>query len=321
MIHTNHVRSRALELRGVWPIVTSPFDEAGKLDFSSLGRVAEHVLNGGAHGLVYPAIASEFQTLKADERRAAVEHLLTVVDGRRPAIVGVSSTDDSIVPARSAEHAARCGAVAVMFMPPPGVSASAMRVVLAEIGRASELPIVLQNAPSPLGPALAADQMRDIIEGVGYIRYVKEETLPCGQRITRLLQERPNGLIGVFGGAGGRFVLDELARGALGSMPACEFTAIHVRIYERYRSGDQAEARRLFNMLLPLLNFESVFRTPATKQILHRMGIIASPFHRDGNPQLDDHDQRELWSILAGMDGWEEPSARSPEKRSVSVGG
>jgi 4-hydroxy-tetrahydrodipicolinate synthase len=138
------------------------------------------------------------------------------------------------------------------------------------------------------------------MEAVPAVRYVKEEVQPCGQRITGLLASLP-GLEGVFGGAGGRFVLDELARGALGSMPACEFTDLHVELYKQFKSGNRAAARRLFNRLLPLLNFESVFRTPATKLILHRMNIIESPLHRDDNPVLDPLDREELWSILDDM--------------------
>ena len=290
------------ELSGVWPIVTTPFDTRGRLDLAGLAKVAEHVLEGGAAGLVYPAIASEFQTLSADERRCAVEHLIALVDKRRPVIVGVSSFDDQIDAASLAEHAAAYGAVAVMFMPRPATAASSTsHDALADIASASDLPIVLQNAPPPLGPALSIEAMLDLLERIPHIGYVKEETFPCGQRISRLLKTRPAALAGVFGGAGGRFVLDELSRGAIGSMPACEFTSIHVEIYERFRSGDHCGARRLFNTLLPLLNFESVFRTPATKEILYRMRIIGSPRHRDENPNLDEHDQRELSSILEDL--------------------
>jgi hypothetical protein len=54
--------------------------------------------------------------------------------------------------------------------------------------------------------------------------------------------------------------------------------------------------------MLPLLNFESVFRTSATKFILHRMGVIDSTRHRDGNPDLDANDRRELVTILDGLE-------------------
>jgi 4-hydroxy-tetrahydrodipicolinate synthase len=291
-------------LTGVLPIITTPFDEDGRLDFASLAKVVEHVLRSGAHGLVYPAIASEFQTLSWSERKLAVEHVLAVADGRLPTVVGVSTIDDTMSPAELAAHAAKHGASAVMLMPqPPSANTTAHDLVFANVAQASALPIILQNAPPPLGSALAITTIAEIARKVSRIQYVKEETVPCGQRISNLLAER-TGLIGVFGGAGGRFVLDELARGALGSMPACEFTAIHVDIYERFRAGDRAGARQLFNRLLPLLNFESVFRTAATKHILHDMGIIASRCYRDHNPELDESDRSELALILEDMSAW-----------------
>ncbi|HVY21090.1 MAG TPA: dihydrodipicolinate synthase family protein [Bauldia sp.] len=298
-----NVRDEQAPLSGVWPIVTTPFDGAGRLDVDGLGNVVEHIIGSGAHGLVYPAIASEFQTLSADERRTAVDHVIAVTDGRRPVVVGISSADDHTSPAALANHAATRAAAGVMLMPRPSDARDpgAIRDAFSAVAAACGLPIILQNAPGPLGPALSADAVRLIVEAVPSIQYVKEETQPCGQRITKLLRAMPSGLAGVFGGAGGRFVLDELARGAVGTMPACEFTALHVALYDRFAAGDRAEARRLFNALLPLLNFESVFRTPATKFILHRMGIIDSPRHRDDNPDLDDADRLELITILENM--------------------
>jgi 4-hydroxy-tetrahydrodipicolinate synthase len=124
--------------------------------------------------------------------------------------------------------------------------------------------------------------------------------VPCGQRITALLEGVPD-LDGVFGGAGGRFVLDELARGAAGSMPACEVTELHVGLYEAFRAGRMDEARRIFNALLPLLNLGSAYRTPITKHVLGRRGVLSATRHRDNNPVLDRFDIAELdtvWSAL-----------------------
>lgn len=305
------------QLSGVLPIVTTPFDAEGRLDLASLDRVVEHILAGGAQGVVYPAIASEFQTLTPAERRAGVERVMAVVAGRVPVVVGVScgQGESDMTPVVLAVHAAAQKAAAVMLMPQPaGKGSASVRDQFAALADAADLPIILQNAPPPLGPALAIEALLEVIAAVPAIRYVKEETLPCGQRISRLLAA-DSGLAGVFGGAGGRFVLDELARGALGSMPACEFTALHVALYERFRAGDREAARRLFNAMLPLLNFESVFRTPATKHILHAMGIIASPRYRDHNPALDEADRVELSLILADLDAAQRCVKAGPDGR------
>src|SRR5680860_1598213 len=131
---------------------------------------------------------------------------------------------------------------------PPGVTR-----LFTELAAAIDLPLILQNAPPPLGSAYGPDAIKDLVAKVPQIRYVKEETSPGGQRITRLLDDPPAALAGVFGGAGGRFIMDELNRGAIGAMPASEITEVHVRIFELYRQGDVADARALYNRSLPLL--------------------------------------------------------------------
>ena len=64
-------------------------------------------------------------------------------------------------------------------------------------------------------------------------------------------------------------------------------------------------------MLLPILNFASLYRTAATKAILFRMGVIVSPFHRDGNVGLDRQDHAELELMLGELaEVWPSAGAR-----------
>lgn len=292
-------------LHGVFPICATPFTTADEIDIPSLRRVVTHIVDSGAHGLVYPAIASEFQTLSDSERRAAVEVVAAATAGHTTLVIGVSSGTPEMSPQLAGEAAA-LGAAAVMLMPSArfGEDEAGLEALFSEVAARCDRPIILQNAPRPLGPALSTGAVLRLIERVPQISYVKEETPPCGHRISALIEGAPDALLGVFGGAGGRFLMDELARGAAGSMPACEFSRIHVEIYQTYRAGNHKRARDLFNQLLPLLSFESVYRTTATKQILHQMGVIACSRCRDGNFPLDELDRRELNAILADLDGF-----------------
>src|SRR5205823_2033930 len=104
---------------------------------------------------------------------------------------------------------------------------------------------------------------------------------------------------GVLGGAGARYLLDELARGAIGTMPACELTDVHVRMVRAWRAGDTALARLLYNRTLPLLNFQAVFRWAATKEVLKRRGVIDDTTIRATGPRLDEQDRIELDTMLA----------------------
>jgi 4-hydroxy-tetrahydrodipicolinate synthase len=165
-----------------------------------------------------------------------------------------------------------------------------------------DVPLILQNAPPPLGPALAPALILLLLAEIPAIRYVKEECLPSGARITSLLSDAPATLSGVFGGAGGRYILGELARGITGCMPSCECTEIHAAILSAYGQGQEEQARAIFDQLVPLLNFVSVFRAAGVKEVLRQRGIIDCARHRGARiPALDDYDRRELAAIIAKM--------------------
>jgi len=287
-------------IRGVYPVLATPFRDNDTLDDAGLRRVVRYTLAAGADGLVFPAVASEFYALSDEERRRAVALVVEEAGGRVPVVVGTTAPAAHLASELS-EHAESAGAAAVMVMAPYVVkeNPAGVRRLYETVAEATGLPIVLQNAPAPLGPGLSVEAVLNLVRGLPRVAYVKEENLPCGQRISRLLEGAPASLKGVFGGAGGRYILDELSRGALGTMPACELTEVHVALYAAHARGDAAGARALFNRLLPLLNFQAVFRMAMTKEVLRRRGLIASTRVRVGDTPLDAGDQRELTTLLA----------------------
>lgn len=284
-------------LAGVFPIVATPFRSDRSPDVGDLTRVVDFIVAAGADGLVFPGVASEFETLGPDERRALVAAVADAVRGRIPLVVGVSGANAEEA-ARHAAQARDVRASAVMAVAPPTMrdDGDAQIDYYRRIA-AEQLPIIVQNAPAPAGCGFTPERVAVIAQAVPEVRYVKEETLPCGQRITKLLELIP-GLAGVFGGAGGRYITDELARGACGTMPACELTDWHVRQFAAHRAGDAAEVRRLFMQMLPLLNFQAVFRMAMTKEVLRRRGVITSTHVRAAGPSLDAGDMRELDALF-----------------------
>ena len=288
-------------LAGVFPIVATPFRVDGSPDSADLARVVDFIVASGADGLVFPGVASEVETLDAQERKRLVRDVAEATRGRIPLAVGVSAAtaDDA---AGYAAQARELGAVAVMAVAPPSMRDDAsMQVDYYRRIAAQGVPIILQNAPAPAGCGFAPERIAQIVSDVDGIDYVKEETLPCGQRITRLRELLPQ-LCGVFGGAGGRYITDELARGACGTMPACELTDLHARQFAAHRAGDVPEVRRLYQRMLPLLNFQAVFRMAMTKEVLRRRGVIASTHVRAAGPKLDAHDLCELDWMLADLE-------------------
>jgi 4-hydroxy-tetrahydrodipicolinate synthase len=288
-------------LSGVFPILATPFRADRSVDAGDVDRLIDYIVDSGADGIVFPGVASEVETLGNDERAQLVAAVAHRVDGRIPFVAGVSAADA----ATAAIHAARArdvGAAAVMAVAPPTLATAPAAVAdyyaqIADTG----VTIILQNAPAPAGCSLVPDDVIALARTIGGIRYVKEETLPCGQRITRLLDAAVPTLAGVFGGAGGRYITDELARGACGTMPACELTDLHVRQFALHRAGDDDGVRRLYYRMLPLLNFQAVFRMAMTKEVLRRRGIITATEVRATGPRLDARDHAELSVLLADI--------------------
>jgi len=283
-------------LQGIFPVLQTPLDAAGNLDTGSLEREVDFCIAAGAHGLVYPALGSEMQYLSDRERQQLVEVVLGAAAGRAPVVVAVSAPSAAIA-AEHARHAAHAGAPALMALPPyitPGAPDEILGYYRA-IAQAADLPIVVQNAAPGMAPALLVRLLNEI----GQIRYIKEEASPSAHNISAVLGAVGERCHGIFGGAFGRWMLSELRRGARGFMPAAEVTDVYVQVWEAFERGDEARARAIFNLILPLINQLMLLGLRVSKAVLVRRGIFQSTQMRlTGAPDLDADDERELDAIL-----------------------
>jgi 4-hydroxy-tetrahydrodipicolinate synthase len=299
-------------LHGIVPILPTPFDDRGAIDEPGFRRVIRYVLAAGAHGVAFPAMASEFYALTDDERLRLTEAMVDEVGGAVP-VVGTATAASPQAALAMANAVEEAGVDAIMVMPPYVVREPmpAVTRLFERLASTVSTPLIVQNAPPPLGSAFSVDAVAQLLSAVPAIRYVKEEVMPGGQRIGRLLDAAPATLDGVFGGAGGRTIIDELERGAAGAMPACELTEVHVAIWNAHQAGDVALARDLYERSLPLLTIQAVFRMNMTKRVLHRRGLLASEHVRVGGTPLDANDRRELDVWLERIDDLLDASAAS----------
>jgi 4-hydroxy-tetrahydrodipicolinate synthase len=286
-------------INGVYPVLPTPFAPDGAPDVAAFLRLADFAIEAGVDGVVFPGMASEVETMSAAERGALVAALGAHLGGRVPFIVGASHADPAESAARAREGQA-AGAVAAMIMAPPHAGQDIAKHVAFYAAVAAAAPgiaIMLQNAPAPNGAGLSPEAVAAVTAQVPAIRTVKEETLPCGQHVTRILAAATT-LDGVMGGAGARFILDELARGACGTMPALELADAHVALWRAWQRGDRAEARRIYTLTLPLLAFQMTFRVRATKEVLKRRGLLTHTDARAAGPKLDAGDMAEIGELL-----------------------
>lgn len=217
--------------RGVFTIPSTPFAEDLEVDWDGLRRVIDFCVDCGAHGIVWPVNASGFPVLTDTERQEGFKVITEQAAGRIPVVAGVQGASAQHA-AMFAQRASEVGADAVIAMAPyieeledEGAIVDYYRAIDREVG----VPIFIQNHHTR-GSVLSLDTLIRILQEVEHVEYLKEETFPVTHMITGLIERGGDKLKGVFGGAGGRFLLLEYPRGVTGQMPGCHVTDVVVRL-------------------------------------------------------------------------------------------
>jgi 2-keto-3-deoxy-L-arabinonate dehydratase len=243
-------------LRGIIPIVVTTFREDGSLDLESQRRLIRHLLSQEVHGLALFGNASEGYALTNSEREELLALTLKEVHGSVPVIAstGHNGTHAAVELSRAAE---RAGADALMVLPPFYVKPDGQGIYdyFAAISKAVNIPIMVQDAPLMTQVPMPAALLARMSNELEHVRYVKVEAPPTAPKITDLLQQA-EGKITLFGGLNGNFLIEELDRGAVGTMPGSDLCAPFQRVWNAYQSGDRATARREFQKMLPLIRYE-----------------------------------------------------------------
>jgi dihydrodipicolinate synthase/N-acetylneuraminate lyase len=286
-------------LKGVFGLLPTPYTEDLEIHTKDLRAVADFCCKSGQHGIVWPVMVGEFYFLGEEERIRNLDAVLEEINGRLPLIFGCSgvSVPQVLLFARAAQ---RAGADAIIAMAPARTDARVAMDMYRRLADVYEGPIVVQNAAT-YAP-LTGEQIAGLLEEVPQIEYIKEERPPGPKHIAEVY-----GLVGdrvktIFGGAAGKFLPDELRRGANGCMPACELADVLAKVMELWWAGQEAEARALHRRLLPLINLET---HPFMRYMLKRRGVFTSTVERApaGPYALDAADKREISALLAAIKG------------------
>ncbi len=262
-------------LRGIFPIMQTPFTQAGGVDTESLRREAVFLDRCRVHGMVWPQFASEYASLSYEERIAGMELIASAGKRLAPAVVLGVQAGDVETATKYAKHAARVGADAVVALPPTGeTSQDRILDYYRRIGEASPLPLFAQTIGN-----MSVEFVLKMAERIPTFRYVKDE---AGQTLPRLSQFAKSGSLNAFTGAHGKTLLDELERGSAGSMPAASFADLYVAAWNAWNRGDRKRAAAMFAKTSLLVAEVQVYGIESLKYILHLRGVFPT-YHMRGS--------------------------------------
>jgi len=292
-----------LPVRGICPVLETPFQPDGRLDLDGFHSMLSHVLAQRVGSVMFPAFASEFSKLSDAERDLMVRELLSQTNPRQDvqAIISVSNAS-TYAAIEAATAAIESGADAVNLLPIFAVRpspAAATRHIRDVVAAIAPVPVVVQYAPELTGIQIAADELCRIAGDHPNLCMVKVEAVPPGPVISQLAT-RPVPLPAVVGYAGIQMI-DAHERGAVGVQPGSSFVEIYQRIWELLEAGSAPEARALHQRLLPYLTYwmSSVdLIVAAEKAISQRRGLIRSDHCRRPARELDEHESSAVDAFL-----------------------
>ena len=280
--------------RGLFPILAMPFDENGNIDEEDLRREVEFCISTGADGLGL-AMASEISKLSEQERNLATKTVVEQSNGRAKVVLNTSASSTKLA-IRMSQSATELGADSVMVMPPVGVSEYEVRSHYANISKSVKVPIFIQDiASAPVAATLAAK----LAEDNENICYAKVETLPTPSRVSNAISKGDGKLI-VFGGAGGSFLVEELLRGAVGTMPWASIPEAYRETLDLFFAEKHNEARANISRFGPILRTLSQPEVcfSLTKEILKMRGVFKTNNVRKPYDEPDSDTFTELQRIV-----------------------
>ena len=286
-------------MKGVFPILATPFDDNDRIDVDDLQGEVEFVIEKGVHG-VGIALASEVVKLSEAERDLATKTVVEQSNGRVSVVVntGAPSTSLTIQYSRRVEE---LGADASMIAPPMGVSSNVTKEHYRRVSDATSIPIFIQDVPTASVSAVLAGEMACEIEGV---RYIKAENPPTPPSIAEFVEAGGEALT-VFGGAGGAFFIEEMRRGSVGIMPHAAIPEFFRKVWDLFHAGDVSSAEVEFNRMTPLLRVMTQGAGPSSlhlvKEVLLLRGVFKSVNVRHPDTPPSDFTYRELRETVEAL--------------------
>ena len=283
------------ELQGVVPPLITPLSDVDHLDEPGLQKLIEHVLGGGVHGLFLLGTTGEGPGLSVALKYELVRQACALIKKRVPVLVGITDTSfaESI---KMAEHAAVCGADAVVLAPPYYFPAGQAELLeyLQHLAPRLPLQLFLYNMPAMTKIDITVDTLERAAEIENIVGFKDSSgNMVRFHEFIRVLRARPNFslLMGpeelmaesvIFGGHGG-------VAGGANIHPR-----LFVELYEAAVQQDlptvlkkQEEVYRL-RRLYSCGKYASTF-IKGVKCSLSHMGIcsdfMAEPFHAYRDPE------------------------------------
>ena len=291
-----------MNLSGIFPPVTTPFDSYGSVDYARLRenlgrygstRLAGFVMNGSTGESVLLRWTEIYQIWEVAKQTAVTGKIMI-------AGTGAESTAETI------EHTNRAAALgydfALVRTPSyykPAMSVEAEAEHFLRVADAATIPVLLYSVPVFTGYTIEAPLVARVVHHENIVGM--KDSSGSVERVGEIVTVAPKRFRLLVGSAS--TLEPSLAKGACGAILAlaCAFPELCCEIYDAAQAGDGARAHSLQELLLaPSALLGPKYGIAGLKYALDRLGYFGGPVRGPLLPVGDDG-RREIDAMLAAM--------------------
>ena len=278
--------------------MATPFTTDGEVDLDSAARLATHLIDSGADGIVVSGTTGESPTTTGEEDGQLLTAVLEAVGDRATIVAGVG-TNDTRHTVELTREAVRRGAhglllVSPYYSKPP--QAGLLANIDAVIEAAGETPIMLYDIKGRTGVEISEDTYREI-ESRPTVLAVKD----ASGDLARAARLRASSRLAIYSGDD-VLNLPFFALGAVGtvSVVANVASGLIKQLLDAVDAGDLVRARELDDRLLPLSHaiMGQTQGAIAAKVALAELGIIPLAATRLPLTPATDHEVQVIRTAL-----------------------
>ncbi len=262
------------KFKGTGVAIVTPFKNDTSIDFAALGRVVNHVIDGGVNYIVAMGTTGESVTLSKDEKKALISYVVEAIDNRVPLIVGIGGNNTQEV-INSIRHSNLNGVDGILSVA-PYYNKPTQRGLFQHfkaIATCSQIPVIIYNVPGRTACNITADTCLELAHECENIIGVKEASGDISQ-IMKIMKGKPEQFSVISGDD--MMTLPVIAAGGTGviSVLANAFPAQCSEMVNHSLKGNFKSAREIQFRFLEIIEMLFAEGNPSgVKAMLNIMGI------------------------------------------------
>lgn len=177
---------------GTGVALITPFHKYGTIDFTSLGTMVDHVVNGNIDYIVALGTTSEAATMSEDEKIAVVDFIVDRVESKVPIVVGLGGNNTLSIEAqfKKLHYQGIDGILSVTpYYNKP--NQKGLYYHYKTLANATDLPIILYNVPSRTCCNMTAETTLRLAHDFNNIVGIKEASGDMVQ-VMNILKSKPD---------------------------------------------------------------------------------------------------------------------------------